>query len=181
MLSKEVKENVIKLRKEGKTYKEIIENTNLSKSTISNICRKANLFGKSYIKLDDLLINKAQLLYDEIGNIKKVSKILNIGWERLSKVINKNKKIITKKEAVISWRKRLKIKLINYKGGKCQICGYNRCINALEFHHLNPNEKDFQISGISKSFETMKKEVDKCILVCANCHREIHAGLINLD
>ncbi len=72
-------------------------------------------------------------------------------------------------------RKRLKERLVEYKGGKCEICGYNRCISALEFHHLDPSQKDFAIcSGDVKSYETMRKEVDKCILVCANCHREIH-------
>ena len=72
-------------------------------------------------------------------------------------------------------RNRLKEKLVEYKGGKCEICGYDKCIEALEFHHLNPEEKDFSISSYSTlSFENLKKEVDKCILVCANCHREIH-------
>jgi hypothetical protein len=74
----------------------------------------------------------------------------------------------------------VKIRLVEYKGGKCQICGYNKCFNALEFHHLNPNSKDFTISGKSLSFEKLKYEVDKCILVCSNCHSEIHAGLINV-
>ncbi len=77
-------------------------------------------------------------------------------------------------EAVISWRKRAKKRLVEYKGGSCQICGYNRCINALEFHHLDRNKKDFTIAGKSISFEKIKSEVDKCILVCSNCHREIH-------
>lgn len=80
-----------------------------------------------------------------------------------------------------SYYKRIKEELIQYKGGKCQICGYNKCISALEFHHLDPTQKDFTISGGTKSFKTLKPEVDKCILVCSNCHREIHAGLINLN
>jgi len=71
----------------------------------------------------------------------------------------------------------VKIKLISYKGNKCQLCGYNRCISSLHFHHKNPNEKNFSISGKSLSFEKLKKEVDKCILVCSNCHGEIHDGL----
>ena len=72
-------------------------------------------------------------------------------------------------------RKTLKEKLVEYKGGKCEKCGYDKCITALEFHHLDPNEKEFGIgcNGVL-SFEKCKKEVDKCILVCANCHREIH-------
>lgn len=72
-------------------------------------------------------------------------------------------------------RARLKEKLVEYKGGKCEKCGYNKCITALEFHHLDPSEKDFGIGNYSiLSFEKLKREVDKCILVCANCHREIH-------
>ena len=74
-------------------------------------------------------------------------------------------------------RHRKKEALVEYKGGKCQICGYNRCIQALDFHHLNPAEKDFRLSSSSKSLDELKKEADKCILVCSNCHREIHAGL----
>ena len=71
------------------------------------------------------------------------------------------------------------IKLIKKQyGGKCQICGYNKCLSALEFHHLNPNEKE---NIVSNSYGTVKdsiKEAKKCILVCANCHREIHENLI---
>ena len=67
--------------------------------------------------------------------------------------------------------------LVNYKGGKCERCGYDKCVQALQFHHLNPDEKDFAISGKSYSFERLKKEVDKCIMVCANCHIEIHEEL----
>ena len=74
-----------------------------------------------------------------------------------------------------SSRRKLKEKLVEYKGGKCEICGYDKCIAALDFHHLDPNEKEYAIcNGDYKSFEKVKKEVDKCILVCANCHREIH-------
>lgn len=79
-------------------------------------------------------------------------------------------------EAVIKRRQVLKKKAVEYKGGKCEICGYNKCIDALEFHHLDPTEKEYGIGGdgSTKSFERLKKELDKCICVCANCHREIH-------
>lgn len=65
---------------------------------------------------------------------------------------------------------------IEYLGGKCSICGYNKCIDALDFHHKDPKEKEFTISKrIGKSkFNDIKSELDKCVLVCANCHREIH-------
>lgn len=78
-------------------------------------------------------------------------------------------------EAVKKRREKIKKDAIDYKGGKCEICGYNKCIEALEFHHIN-NDKDFGISakGYTRSFKKIKEELDKCILVCANCHRELH-------
>lgn len=80
-----------------------------------------------------------------------------------------------RKNAVIDIRRRNKIRLVEYKGGKCEICGYNKCIDALELHHLNPNEKEFGIAGATRSLEKLKVEADKCILLCANCHRELHS------
>ena len=77
-------------------------------------------------------------------------------------------------------KRQRKLEAIEYKGGKCERCGYNKCIQALDFHHINPKEKDFTISGGTKSFESLKSELDKCILVCKNCHSEIHAGIYPL-
>lgn len=68
---------------------------------------------------------------------------------------------------------------IEYKGGKCQICGYRKCLEAMEFHHMVTSDKTFGISekGYTRGWEKVKKELDKCVMLCANCHREIHAGL----
>lgn len=68
-----------------------------------------------------------------------------------------------------------KKRAVEYLGGKCIDCGYNKCIAALEFDHINPALKEFQISG-NRGFkwETVQKELDKCVLRCANCHRERH-------
>jgi len=78
-------------------------------------------------------------------------------------------------DSVREWRKRKKFILVEYKGGKCKRCGYDKCIEALEFHHKDPSKKDFGISGKNiRSIERCKEEIDKCILLCANCHREIH-------
>lgn len=72
-------------------------------------------------------------------------------------------------------RDQIKAQAVAYKGGKCSICGYDKCIQALEFHHLDTN-KDFGIgdNGYTRAWSKVKEELDKCILVCANCHREIH-------
>jgi len=86
---------------------------------------------------------------------------------------NKNKgKIYNKKKERI---KKTKIELMNLLGGKCKKCGYKKCVNALEFHHKEKN-KEGHLSKIIKNVSKNKalKEANKCILLCANCHRELH-------
>lgn len=71
-----------------------------------------------------------------------------------------------------------KVACVEYKGGKCQICGYNKYFGALDFHHLDSSKKDFTIAGSNKTLKGLKPELDKCVLLCSNCHRETHAGLV---
>lgn len=82
-----------------------------------------------------------------------------------------------KSNSIIKTQKRKKQMVVERFGGKCQCCGYDKCLDALEFHHLDENTKEHKPAYIiiRWSFEKAKKELDKCILVCANCHREIHA------
>ena len=82
-------------------------------------------------------------------------------------------------EATQKRRDKVKVLAVAYKGGKCQCCEYNTFIGALEFHHTDPNEKDFGISakGYTRAWSKITPELDKCVLVCSNCHREIHAGI----
>lgn len=69
-----------------------------------------------------------------------------------------------------------KIKSVEYKGGCCEICGYSSCIAALTFHHVDPLFKSFNLSGtnLKKSWNTLVLELDKCRLLCSNCHIELH-------
>lgn len=84
-------------------------------------------------------------------------------------------KFCTNKQSISRFRETKK-QAVEYKGGKCERCGYNKCIAAMDFHHLDPSQKDFSISNAkNKSFDKIKNELDKCILVCSNCHREIHS------
>ena len=84
----------------------------------------------------------------------------------------------TEAQKVTIKRRAIKEALVAYKGGKCERCGYNKCMRALEFHHTNSKEKDFGISfNLSRTIEDLKKEVDKCILLCSNCHAEVHQEL----
>lgn len=124
-----MKKEILKLRREGKSYRQIVEELGCSKSTVSY-----------YLA--------------EEGRKRNVQR-------------NKDR------------RYKLKDKAVQYKGGKCSSCGYNKYIGALEFHHRVPDNKDFEISNrnISKKWEVVKKELDKCDLLCANCHREVHSNI----
>lgn len=84
---------------------------------------------------------------------------------------------------VIDYRKRRKQNLIAICGNKCCLCGYDKAIGALEFHHLIPENKSYGLgaSGICHKIEDDIAEIKKCILVCANCHREIHDKKYNVS
>lgn len=76
-------------------------------------------------------------------------------------------------------QRRIKQQMIDYKGGKCEICGYCKSTAAMDFHHKDPSKKDFTIAAaknVSMSAK-IKEELDKCMLLCANCHREIHSNI----
>lgn len=72
-------------------------------------------------------------------------------------------------------------KLKESRGGKCIRCGYDKCLKALEFHHLDPSQKDFTISNDRFKIKDAVNESKKCILLCSNCHKEFHDGMWNLD
>jgi hypothetical protein len=89
-----------------------------------------------------------------------------------------------KSEKVRRWRHRFKQRVVDSMGGKCQICGYDRCNAALELHHLNPSEKELSLGSLSASPKGWKEhavpELRKCILLCSCCHREFHSGYVEL-
>lgn len=103
---------------------------------------------------------------------KQKSETSNTTWEYFDTICKK-----CRKEYATSRRIDLKVKAIKYKGGKCIRCGYSNITfpAVFDFHHLNPAEKDFSISSTSKSWTKITTELDKCILLCANCHRIEHS------
>jgi hypothetical protein len=94
--------------------------------------------------------------------------------------INNTKKY--KSKCKKCYEQRAKDKIINcmhdvFVDIKCCICGYSKCKQAIEFHHLDPSKKEYVIKDLKrKNIDIAKKELSKGILVCANCHREIHYG-----
>jgi hypothetical protein len=86
-------------------------------------------------------------------------------------------------EAVKRWRANTKQRMVDSMGGCCVICGYNRCLRALDFHHLDPSEKDFGFGsarGNPASWSKLVNELRKCVCVCRNCHAELHDGMIKI-
>lgn len=84
-------------------------------------------------------------------------------------------------ESVARRRRKVKQMLVAEAGGRCRVCGYDRCVAALEFHHLDPRAKEFGLARRGAlSIEKLRVETRKCVLLCSNCHAEVEAGLITL-
>jgi len=82
-------------------------------------------------------------------------------------------------ERVSARRRRVKRILVAEAGGRCLLCGYRRSPVALEFHHLDPASKEFTIAarGATIAIDALREEASKCVLLCANCHAEVEAGI----
>lgn len=174
---------IIRLRNLKYNYNQISKELNCSKALVSYHCRKNNIndigLANSNLTFDEIELIK---LYYLTHTIKETSANFNISKSTVKYHVSSKRILLTvdeKKEhnyeSVRSYRQRNKIKAIDYKGGKCEICGYDKSNWSLEFHHTDPNNKDFNISSKSHfNWDKIKIELDKCILVCKNCHGEIH-------
>lgn len=167
------------------------------------ICKKCQEKFKSWVMIDGVLKRLGSRKYClkcspyKSHNTKKIHIISEldknlIKCPKCKKVKDKNDFYLKKgkvshsyckqcnKESAVKRAKENKRRAVEYKGGKCIICGYKKCIGALDFHHTG-DDKLFGIRNTSlRSFEKIKDELDKCVLVCKNCHAEIEAGIINL-
>jgi transposase len=83
-----------------------------------------------------------------------------------------------RREAVIQWRRRAKLRLVAEAGGRCVLCGYDEFPGALQFHHVDPSQKSFGLAmrGLTRSIERLREEAAKCVLLCANCHAKVEWG-----
>jgi len=86
-------------------------------------------------------------------------------------------------ERVISWRNRTKERIIQSFGGSCGICNYHKCQRSLDLHHLDPEQKEFSLSSIRakpKAWSKIVDELRKCVLLCKNCHGEVHDSMTEI-
>ena len=83
-----------------------------------------------------------------------------------------------RRQAVIQWRRRAKLRLVEEAGGRCILCGYDEFPGALQFHHLDRKQKSFGLAmrGLTRSIAALRKEAAKCVLLCANCHAKVEWG-----
>lgn len=182
MIDEEIRNNILNLYSPGKTLPYICKALKVSKATVSYQINKAGISRyRNSVKITEKILEDMQSRYDECKDLRIVSKEFGVSINRLK--LLKRRPSQTNYEILRNRRYRIKQELVEYKGGKCQVCGYDRCLSALEFHHLDPARKDFTISSNMKyaSLEDLKDETNKCILVCSNCHREIHAGIVNIE
>ncbi len=135
-------------------------------------CLKCNPFVEKKIwggKPSNITYDKdgKRILYEK----KFVCKVCGIEREHKTRNLEcttcKSKKIRAEK----------KLNAVKFLGGECIVCGYNNCLDVLDIHHIDPEKKEFTLSqNLLKSWEIIKKELKKCVLMCANHHREYHAG-----
>lgn len=80
---------------------------------------------------------------------------------------------------VVTGRRKRRAAGVKSLGGKCVCCAYSKCAAALDFHHLAPGAKEFSLAASTGylTLEEYKAELQKCVLVCCRCHREVHAGI----
>jgi len=85
-------------------------------------------------------------------------------------------------ERVAEYRRRVKQQIVDEAGGRCQVCGYNAYSGALQFHHVDPTQKRFNLArgGLTRPLDEVREEARKCVLLCGNCHAEVEAGLVEV-
>jgi len=136
-------------------------------------CRK--VYAAAYRKRPEVILKSAEY-HKQYMRIRENRERTNANSRKRNKRTDVRAKRNQDRRA---WSSKQKSRAVAYKGGKCACCGYSECLAAMDFHHKNPAEKDGYGTGALKahwSWERNRRELDKCILVCVRCHREIHAG-----
>jgi len=178
--SKNLKDQIILLRNDGYKLTEISIKLNCSLATVKYHCSRNGLSNQLKISKENFEIMK-KMISDGII-LRDISKKLNISVSTIKRYKSKTYEELNTGRKYMSTfmkdrRKNLKIKAVEYMGGGCKLCDYKKCFSALSFHHLDAEKKDFQISGTDRNWEKIKIELDKCVMLCNNCHSEVHDGV----
>jgi hypothetical protein len=189
------KNKILELRLQGLSYNKIAESLGCAKSTVCFHCQHLEGNKETIRNLQGCLeepmwdektkdvicwLRLIGVCIEEIADVLEIDLVL-LRWYVKKHFLKRGTRNIENYKRVRNRRRKLKVLAVLTKGGCCQRCGYDTCIKALDLHHYN-GEKDFSISTrTNTSWQAIKKEVEKCILLCSNCHREIHAGEWNIN
>jgi transposase-like protein len=172
------RETLVELISEGLTIQEIAAELDLSGSTVSYWLRRHQLrtsrgHGRRALALAALEAGEKRFVAECTRHGETNFLIFKGGRSRCAKCNS---------EAVHKRRRTVKQKLIQEAGECCAICGYQTYQGALQFHHLDPSQKEFGIAGhgVTRALEKSRAEARKCVLLCANCHAEVEAGVTTL-
>lgn len=156
-------EELLSLVEQGKSFREIARIKTISLSTVRYWAKKFGLRSKAYARGQSPLCKHC-------GETDP-RRFVKMSNSRIHKTVCKK---CHSSRAIDRLRTNKRL-AVEYKGGECQACGYNRCQAALVFHHINPGDKDPDFNKMRYwNFEKIKVELDKCKLLCANCHAEEH-------
>jgi len=188
------KEQIQALRAEGKTYNEITEELGCSKGLVSHHCQKLpandliterntiDRYPPLRIPIDVrgtvLTFIKEGIRKTDIAEVFGLEYSEVVRCQKVFKIKCKTTNGLSSYEKVKRRRKHIKMLAVAYLGGSCSKCNYFQSLRALTFHHKDPKHKDFGISrALNRSWKKTKGELDKCELLCANCHAELHEKL----
>jgi DNA-binding transcriptional MerR regulator len=166
------------------TYREIEAELRVGKSTISYWSKTRNIKSVNRKDRDDLKTENIINLFNKGLSLSAIAKELQTSPSTISSRLKKVGIIQEKTETISDYgnvrirRSRVKLAAIKYKGGECSICHKVFHPACMEFHHTDRDLKLYNVGSnmAMLSWEEIKKELDKCILTCANCHRELHAN-----
>lgn len=174
------KKDILALRAQGFSYNKIVAQLGCSKATISYHCTKE---GCTPLVIPTLPIPEQKqdflewLLKEGVCK-KNISDVLGLPYSLVlsrARGLPNPRELMSNYDKVRLRRRHLKMLATVHFGGKCELCGYSRSLRALSFHHKDPSLKEFTISQVtSRSWESIKAELDKCVMLCANCHQEQH-------
>lgn len=160
------KEKLIEQINLGLSTWKLADYFNTTQPNIRYWLKKFNL--KTQITINQINSNRKCLTCNDV---KPEEQFYKRGKKYMSHCKDCHKNIYTIK------RQQVKQQAVNYLGGFCSKCGYNKCLSALEFHHIDSTTKDKDYTNLKNSFsDKLKSELDKCVLLCSNCHREHHSS-----
>lgn len=189
---------VVKMRQDGHTYKSIMKALGCSKATVAYHCSKLvhneqikannNVLWRDHIRRTLQIPVSSEQMLDWLleDGVRRTDAADALGLAHDEVVVYAKrrgfKRTVTTGAAGYEYlrrrRRHLKMLAVAYKGGRCVRCGYHRSIRAMDFHHPDPSQKDFSIStNANRAWSVVKLEVEKCVLLCSNCHREEHDRL----